>query len=622
MPIDPRLKFPATVTAWNRVEGRPRTEDFDRALRAEVRDALWMLSRQWQLGEFLGDDAGSPVFAKVHMKTTALTKYQPGSGETRAMPAELPLEVAVEHQPVPFTLAGQVASLQLRLLMGRQWLKLLGGSGLPANILSAARQAYIARYGIQRPDPADRADAPLCAHVGAWQQFAAVAGRSMDGYQLYAYLLADSGHHAYDGISALASAAHQAAVEALALRFMAWFKQLYYQPSASGNPSWQPSYLEHQFSCSAPQQEKEKVFVADEYYHGHLDWYNLDIDQSRTALGEVADTPAVEQASTFTFIPAGITFAGMPHTRWWQFEDSKTNFGDINPDTTDINKLMLLEFGLLYANDWFMVPYTLPVGSIATVAGFSLTDVFGDRFWIEAAGSGSDEDWQRWNMYTLSIKGNAEVAADMSLVLLPAAPKVLEAKPSEQVFLVRDEIANMVWGVEARIPLATGASRPGKEAAAELQAKYQQFITPVPLAPPLENDASIRYQVVNSVPGNWIPFIPVHLPDSNREIQLQRAAMPRILTGDTQPPRKIEPRTSLLREGLEQSTPQPYFLHEEEVTRTGTVITKSFQRTRWYNGQVYTWVGIRKQVGRGEGYSGLAFDQVLPKESKAAVQEG
>ena len=41
--------FP-TVTLWNRLEGRPRTRGFDRALRAEVRDALWMLTRQWQIG--------------------------------------------------------------------------------------------------------------------------------------------------------------------------------------------------------------------------------------------------------------------------------------------------------------------------------------------------------------------------------------------------------------------------------------------------------------------------------------------------------------------------------------------------------------------------------------------
>ena len=59
-PILAKMLLP-TVMMWNRIEGRPRaTKDFDRAFKAEVRDPLWMLSRQWQMGEFEGDDAGSP----------------------------------------------------------------------------------------------------------------------------------------------------------------------------------------------------------------------------------------------------------------------------------------------------------------------------------------------------------------------------------------------------------------------------------------------------------------------------------------------------------------------------------------------------------------------------------
>ena len=49
------------MTTWNRLEGRPRTIELERALRAEVRDALWMLTKQWQMGEFRGSDAGSPI---------------------------------------------------------------------------------------------------------------------------------------------------------------------------------------------------------------------------------------------------------------------------------------------------------------------------------------------------------------------------------------------------------------------------------------------------------------------------------------------------------------------------------------------------------------------------------
>ncbi|MGH9175428.1 MAG: hypothetical protein ACRD1H_13775, partial [Vicinamibacterales bacterium] len=46
-----------SITAYNRLEARARTEDFERSLRAEVRDPLWMLTRQWQMGELEAEDA-------------------------------------------------------------------------------------------------------------------------------------------------------------------------------------------------------------------------------------------------------------------------------------------------------------------------------------------------------------------------------------------------------------------------------------------------------------------------------------------------------------------------------------------------------------------------------------
>src|SRR6187551_2502023 len=94
-------RFP-TITLWNRLEGRPRTANFDRALKAEVRDALWMIARQWQLGEFAGDDAGSPIFAKMHVETTMLTKYRPDAHDTEPFTDEAPLEAQVERRAIPF----------------------------------------------------------------------------------------------------------------------------------------------------------------------------------------------------------------------------------------------------------------------------------------------------------------------------------------------------------------------------------------------------------------------------------------------------------------------------------------------------------------------------------------
>jgi hypothetical protein len=99
---------------------------------------------------------------------------------------------------------------------------------------------------------------------------------------------------------------------------------------------------------------------------------------------------------------------------------------------------------------------------------------------------------------------------------------------------------------------------------------------------------------------------------------LQRASLPRILENNPDVPKKVEPRTSLLREGLDLIPPQKYFVHEEEIGRAGVAVRLSYQRTRWYDGRVMTWLGIKKQTGRGGGSSGLTFDQVAPVKPRGS----
>jgi hypothetical protein len=596
-----------TITVWNRLEGRPRTLNFDRALKAEVRDALWMLARQWQFGEFQGDDAGSPVLAKLHLTTTRLQEYRPADHPAEVMTDEVPLEAEVERRPIPFVQGGKAISLDLRLQMGRHWLKLLASVGDYA-------QAFRDAYPIPDVDPTQRADAMVVAHPDAWSMVAAVAGRLMDGGALYLYLKADPSHHAYDGIAAVLPG-DQAAIDALAERFVAWFDRLYLQPGAGD--AWLPDRLEYRFACSAPESAGEKVLKAEQYYHGHLDWYNFDVDADAPPLDALLPptTPDPRERDTQTFIPTQITFDGMPNTRWWTFEDSRTNFGDIKPDTTDLSKLLLIEFGLIYANDWFLLPYTLPAGSIAKIQGMAVTNVFNERTWVEAAGRGADDNWQRWSIFTLNVEGQNNEPADTSMLLLPTVPKIQEGRPLEQVALIRDEMANMVWGIEKVVPLPTGWGKSGAEAAAETLSFYTGRLAAdlavAPLPPP-EPAAPIRYQVMNSVPENWIPFIPVHIENDNREIQLQRVALPRLLEGDPNLPVKVRPRSILLRHGLDMTPAQAYFLHEEEVLRAGVQVQQVFKRTRWYGGRVVTWLAVSKQTGRGEGSSGLAFDQIRP----------
>jgi hypothetical protein len=606
----------SVLPMFNRLEARPRTHDFDRAMRAEVRDALWMLTKQWQMDEFKGGDAGSPVSSKVYMEKTMLTKYQPAQHAAEAFDDSVPLETKVEQRKIPFQAGDLEIALDLRLLMGRHWAKLLTKNVLDPELRTELKTAYIQHYPIYQPDPDNHNDVYYCANQQSWRKHAAAASRHIDGKQLYDDIVFDSGRHV---ITVGAAPALHAQLIALGERFVQWFDKLFYQPHGEeGNDAWLPSNLEYQFACSAPKNSGEKIFSAKEYYHGHLDWYNFSIDPETLTLGDVEATPLPEdfdEPIIRSFIPTPIQFDGMPNTRWWAFEEGKTNFGDIRPDTTDINKLLLIEFGLIYANDWYLLPFTLPAGTIANIRGMTVKNVFGENLWISATGKGLDDDPNRWTMYSMDIAGTDRRPTDLSLMIVPSVPKIQEGKPIEEVQLARDEVANMVWAIEKRVPLPSGEGIPGREAARDTLAHLRRIIreSGAVVVSTTDPAANLRYKIMSSVPENWIPFVATHEKDSVRETRLQRGSMPRILEGD--PPgtvHKVKPRTNLLREGLNQEDKQSYFINEEEVLRAGTNVTQSFQRTRWYNGQVYVWLGVRKRTGRGEASSQLRFDYLQP----------
>lgn len=604
--------FPA-ITTWDRMEARPRSQNFDRALQAEVRDALWMLTKQWQMGEFRGSDAGSPVFAKLLLATTRLTKYRPAGGGAQLFDSSIPLETKVERRPVPLHRQQRVLALDLRLVMARQWFALTAD-------VADYRDAFKAAYPIAKPDPTQSQDVDVCSHPEVWDDFQAFAGRAMDGGALLEYLLADPSHHAYDGVAGIADT-DQNALDDRAQRFLAWAARFLAQPTSDADDAWVPDHLDYQFAVSAPLPDgTEKVYVADDYSSGRLDWYSLDLDQSIATLGNVPGsvTTGLPSDAPFTTIPIPVSFSGMPNTRWWAFEDHATNFGDIDASTTDLAKLLFMEFALVFSNDWLVIPCTLPSGALARVRGMAVTNVFGERLWIEAADQGTDNVWGRWSMFTINIRSApaGSSSADTTLLLLPTLASAQPGPTQEQIFLVRDEVANMAWGVERTVPLASGISRPGSEVAKQTF-NFLQALIPGSAAPPAMA-AAVRYQAMNSVPENWIPFIPVHIPNNNRKIQLQRAAMPRILIGDPNPAQKVQPLCSLLRQGLDVTPAQTYFLHEEEVPRAGARLTQYYLRSRWTQGQVYTWLRVQKQTGRGEASSGLAFDRLVDKNGSEA----
>ncbi len=186
-----------TVLRWNRLEGRPRSPDFQRAMRAEVRDALWMLCRQWQMGEFESEDCGSPIKARLHMRQSPLTDYAPQDAATSAIDVDQPLEPRAEHLAIALDAAAQAVALDIRLAIGRRWLAMLAAD--PA--LSGFRGAYIRAFPVDPPQLGTRQDGLLEAHREAAPMFAAAAGRCLDGGKLLVHLRTRSASDGLPGLS-------------------------------------------------------------------------------------------------------------------------------------------------------------------------------------------------------------------------------------------------------------------------------------------------------------------------------------------------------------------------------------------------------------------------------------
>jgi hypothetical protein len=467
-------------------------------------------------------------------------------------------------------------NLFLATQMARMFLRLMREHTTLDVYRSQLRQRYKLTYAIDKND-----------YEGA-QLRQAAEGRLFDGFGLYVDIVTMVGARTRfnqwmndEGIPP----ADQQTFDQIAEQFRAWFERNYSQPVGQAF-AWLADKLEYQFSVASPQD----TLTADQYYQGHLDWYSFDLDNRRRAPLANAVSAAGSAGATdnlVSFIPAPIAFKGMPNPRFWMMEEQRTDFGAINASTTGLLHLLLAEFGLIYSNDWFMLPYPMDINTLCEMKGITVTDVFGQHTFIRAAGQGPDSQWQRWTMFHLTDVSGGSASAGL-FYLAPALTKSLMGEPLEQVNFLRDEMANLVWAVENRVPSQAGKGVSGDEMAMK--------DAPPPPFVPVNDTVQIRYVAGTTVPDNWIPFIPVHIAGSDREIHLQRARLPAAKG----------PQGVLLTEKA-----APYYIDELEIPRAGVTVHRTFQRARWLQGKTFLWIGRDKEAGKGEGWSNLRFDQIV-----------
>jgi hypothetical protein len=585
-----------SITSWVRLEPRCRDATMREGIRARVYDPLWLLARQWQVGEFEGEDAGSPVQARWRGHSAAVTRLHAGAAvpgqpvrAQRYDAAALPLEAMVERGGVraggPFD---ATSSIRLAAESGLHFLRLLDAQQTSRSY----RRDFIARYALDGVADLDR-PALDAETLDYWDL---MAGRVPDGRLLVEDWRGGDGQRLPLPAEPPVAAADRAEVNAAIDAWLAFYDSLFSEP-ADASDAWQRERMEYAFCLGAG----ETTLTAAEYHGGHLDWHSVDVDPA-LQLGAAQDNAGAEVVRTV--MPAPVSFRGAPAQRFWEFEDARIDFGLLPAGPGDLPHLLLSDFATNYGNDWYVIPIDLAVGTVTRTRSLVVSDTFGVQTSVRPHNADGPSAFSMYSLATLQrapAPGTSAAAVFTPstpvanlFYLAPSLLRSVDSAPRDEVLLLRDEMANMAWAVERlmqgrveqRVDLAVAASVAAGTAAAAADSP---------------GSSTPRYRLASDVPDNWVPLIAQRQPPPDGSLRLVRAAL---LKADGSSAPRVARGAILGGPALK--------LYDEELPREGARIVRAWQCTRWIGGQTVLWLGLRKSVGRGEGASGLRFDGVEP----------
>lgn len=571
---------------WDRIETMGRSLDLEEGVRARIADPMWLLGRQWQVGEFRGDDASQPVSVSVKAEIVPIGSYRSGpSGKGISLkpqpgvPPLPPLEVIAEAElPEENGFTGVAHAARI----GQELARAFADKGLPD--LEQALRRYFGFRGLAEG---------LAGSGRSRAALRVLQNRGIDGRRL---VLAKRG--LLDKVILQLGPEDQATAEEV---LKIW--QGRHQQSVS--PSWDAAQFEHRFSLSAMAANGEVVLSAPGHRGGHLDWYQFDIGGASHRLNEAH--PDHQKEYIRHALPTPVRYSGMPAARWWEVEDHKVHMGDIQSGPGDFARLMVAEFATSYSDDWFIVPLRVPRGSLVQVKSVMVHDNFDstpkavfhvsqtDNAALSKAGSGAQRGFR---LFELSNDPEPDAGRAPWLFVPATLASSMEGPTLELVELARDEGANLAWAIERIVegPLGRAFDR-GREWFASDAG--QPFVPPSAKNGVYEDQTWSYHLHSEAPPPWWIPFLPENI-DGGADIRLRR--------GQMQQWQALDPDVVGVQGSFLAPRGTPYYIAEEEVPRSGVTLRRNWQFTRSQDGRAHVWLQNTKSAGRGERASGLRWD--------------
>lgn len=576
-----------------RLEAISRTDDLVQGLQARLADPLWLLGRQWQVGELTGEDAATPVVCRGELEFAAATRLRAGKRTVALAPgAQPPLEALVEREALPHgekqvrRRAGaplhpgeREAALRRAATTGRWLLRAVEEAlarvtvpGVSATALANERAGLLTalqqRLAFRGEPPSDPATRLLVLRAPSGE-----AGLDL----VRATANADALLQALDLPPPGPAAAARPALAAAAFAAMqGWSTDLGDHELAGELDVWDASAAAHIFQIDAG--DGGPTLQAVDHRRGRLDWDAVRFAGPRG----VVDGPAAPDRRPFVALPRPVRYAGMPASRFWEFEDARVYFGGWRGGVNESVRWLMAEFAVVYGDDWFSIPVELPYGHLARVHRLQVRDCFGGEEDVPSFAA-VDGDARSWRFFEVAGDVGPKHGKSPWLWVAPVLPDRQEGEPVEELRIVRDETLNLAWAIERTVEGADGRghTRAGR---AEPPATGEPGAWTYHLAPPF--------------PPGWTPLVLEETSDAGGERRfLRRGRLPGWTAADL-------PRGRLL------DATAPFRLIEALLPRGGLVLTRSPQRARSPDGQVWTWTGREVRPGAGPADGNLKFDDL------------
>ncbi|MEM7341411.1 MAG: hypothetical protein AAF467_22345 [Actinomycetota bacterium] len=585
-----------------RLEGSNVDPEMTEGLSARIADPLWMLTRQWQVGEFHGEDAASPVLMTAEVEDIPITSVMAGKDTVVSTTALASLEAVVEAEPV----RSGPAALRWRLEAGEALVTELRRQGYTAAADTLVRAFQPDRSVITAIDELRPLDPVGCARLRM------LAVRTIDGRRLYDAVQTAEG--SADDVPELASLSSD---ETDLIDAWVAGEDSLFTDSSFGTEAWIDDRLEYRFAVTAGNDthaDRDSVLLrAEEYPGGTLDWYHFDVAQhdarprrswkdeeaerrKRESEGRPPDGDDGDGIRRIEVLASPLRYAGQPASRWWEFEDGDVAFGDLRGGPDDIARSVVASFAAVAGDDWFMVPAEVGVGTLSRVRAVRVLDCFDHQPHVirpTAVVDHAFDEERPWKFFELTGDASAKNGLSPMVFVPPVLDTVEQGRPLEAIEFRRDELSNLAWAIERRVESPAG------------RAVDRETLAPGP--PPELEPGEWGYTFMTEVPANWLPLVPVRVPRSQswEQILLRRGRIAHREPTEAEEPIDRRPRSVLLDDS------KPFFLQEEEIPAGGLRVTRRFQMARTHLGEIQLWVGRRKAPSGGPmRRSPLRFDHL------------